>query len=127
MTTQEARTRAAPEPVAAWLRVAERRISGRIVFTNQAPGTGRDADTDGEGRSGPRAAPVRAGVVLRVLGGELAAGAAVQAWRLHRTKARGSRGTELRWGKVWRGYRGRDQNTCIVLVFHTEIPAICFF
>ena len=34
-----------------------------------------------------RAEPVRAGAVLRGLGGELAAGAAAQAGRLHRTKA----------------------------------------
>ena len=48
VTTQDA----ARETVAAWLRVAARRLSGSLVFTNQAPGNGRDSDDDdGEGRS----------------------------------------------------------------------------
>ncbi|CAD6226515.1 unnamed protein product [Miscanthus lutarioriparius] len=48
VTTQDA----APEPVAAWLRVAVRRLSGSLVFTNQTPmGRYDDADADGEGRS----------------------------------------------------------------------------
>ncbi|OQU88336.1 hypothetical protein SORBI_3002G014900 [Sorghum bicolor] len=48
VTTQDA----ARETVAAWLRVAARRLAGSLVFTNQdVPRNGRDSDDDdGEGR-----------------------------------------------------------------------------
>jgi hypothetical protein len=54
VTTQDA----APEPVAAWLRVAARRLSGSLVFTNQAPaGHRRRRRRRGEKKRLRRASP----------------------------------------------------------------------
>jgi len=62
VTTQDA----APEPVAAWLRVAARRLSGSLVFTNQTlMGRDDDAYADGEGRSAFDERPRRRGAAAR--------------------------------------------------------------